>query len=756
MKNKLRHILLPSLNLESKANSAYDVDAMLLSVAYHRIPLTAMLAFVTVLLFGPLYYFSFFKSDWMLGWIAIVLLNYAAAALVFTRFAKLSLNAALTRTWRRAFIALSLLSGLAWSFGPVYRLCNHFDSGEAAILCVSLLCVSGVTVALLQGQRLAMIAYLLTALTPTTVVLLYKGGALPNTLALLLFTATLAFAAVGFDFYYALRRLFETQAELAQSAREASEAKDQAERSTALKSQFVANVSHEIRTPMHAILGMLRLMQSAELNERQADYARKVEVTAKSLLGLLNDILDFSKIEAEHMELSLHPFRLDRMLHDLSVVLSSSAQRKAIEVLYDIDPVIPKVLLGDAMRLRQVLLNIAGNAIKFTTTGEVVLRIRRVAQTATDCTLHFSVKDTGIGIAPENLSRIFTEFVQASAHPQQAGGSGLGLSISKRLVSMMGGDLQVHSTPGEGSTFYFELTLQSLDSTGDASLRGGSTGSDLHVLVIDGGATARELAVSMCRSWGWTVEATATGEGAAALMRLRADQRARPFDLVIVDWALPGMDGWQTIEALDAVPEFRPLPEFIMVSGYGNERLLERSATDLERIGSFLPKPFTASMLFDAIVQARSTVKPVASTLALPQERKQRLMGVRVLVVEDNLMNQQVVKELLELEGASVEVVGNGQQAVDLLADMQARGSRHFDAVLMDLQMPNMDGYVATRIIRNELGLHNLPVIAITANMMATDKEASFSAGMNAHIGKPFNIDLLVRVIQKEHAVTRA
>lgn len=753
MNSKLYQLFFPGQQFEDLALTK-SVDALLLSAAYRRLPLAVILTCSAIVLFGPLCYQYVFHNAWLLIWIAVLLANSGLYAWFYRGFSRAELQPDSEKIWHRKLVGLNAVSGLSWSFGPVLLPGSPFEGLHAGILLVTLLLVSGVVVALVVGHRQAMLAYLLAAHVPVAVSFILEGGPIANTLALLLVTAIGVFLAVGSDFNQAFRRQYETQKALAQSAQEASFAKEKAEKSSSMKSQFVATVSHEIRTPIHTVLGMLKLLQSAELNERQAGYTSKVETTVKSLVGLLDDILDFSKIEADQVELSPHPFRIDRMLHDLSVVLLGKVQSKPLEVMYDIDPAIPKVLLGDVMRLRQVLINLAANAVQFTERGEVVLQIRQLRQTALDCTLHFEVKDTGVGIAPENLEKIFSEFSQTGDTRQAR--AGLGLSISRRLVAMMGGELEVISTPGVGSTFYFDITFQSLQSSADALHHARSQNNNLQVLVVEGGNTARALACAMCRSWwGWSVESAASGEEAISLVQKRNARQLAPFDLVIVDWTLPGIDGWQTIGALQAVKDGAPL-HFLMVSRYGQERLLERPMADVDRLSGFLSKPFTASMLFNAMVQARGTAVSKPMGLVEPMVYAQRLKDVRVLVVEDNLMNQQVVKELLELEGAIVEVVNNGQQAVELLAGAGLNKAAQFDAVLMDLQMPHMDGYAATRIIRKELGLHNLPVIALTAHMMQGDKQSILSAGMNAHIGKPFNIDLLVRIIKKEHAVTKA
>ena len=387
------------------------------------------------------------------------------------------------------------------------------------------------------------------------------------------------------------------------TARELLTAKIEAETATTAKGQFLANMSHEIRTPMNAILGMLKLLHNTELTPRQLDYASKTESAAKSLLGLLNDILDFSKMDAAKMELDLQPFQVAQLMRDLSVIVSANLGTKPVVLRFDVDPAAPLALIGDAMRLQQVLINLSGNAIKFTAKGEVVIQIRQLGQTATDATLRFSVKDSGIGIATDKLAHIFTGFSQAEASTtRRFGGTGLGLSISRQLVALMGGELAVDSTLGQGSTFYFTLTLPK---------------SDL----------------------------------------LHADQ--------------------------------------------------------------------------DVVIQT-------------PSITQRRLEGMRLLVVEDNLINQQVAQELLSNEGALIEIADNGQLGVAAVAAARPP----FDAVLMDLQMPVMDGYAATRAIRTELGMTDLPIIAMTANAMASDREACLAAGMNDHIGKPFNLPQLIKLLQ--------
>ena len=541
------------------------------------------------------------------------------------------------------------------------------------------------------------------------------------------------------------RKLQLLNTTLTQSTAATQAALQTAEEASESKSQFVANMSHEIRTPMNAILGMLRLLHSTELSPRQLDYTTKTEGAAKSLLGLLNDILDFSKIEAGKMHLDPQPFKVDRLLRDLSVILSANVGAKPVEVLFDIDPALPELLVGDAMRLQQVLINLGGNAIKFTEQGEVVLQIKVVAQDDRGATLRIAMQDSGIGIAPENQQHIFDDFSQAEASTtRRFGGTGLGLSICKRLVAMMGGQLALDSVLGVGSTFHFTITLPPGERIPHSPVTSKPrVAGALSVLVVDDNAVARELLVAMARSWGWQVDDAASGAQALALMQARSQREDPPYQALFIDWQMPDMDGWQTLERMRSTTPVTDAPITVMVTAHGREMLSKRSTREQAQLHAFLVKPVTAAMLFDVVADARAGHSNLRSGRRAPIEKNARLKGLRVLVVEDNLINQQVAKELLAAEGAFVEIAGNGQLGVAAVA----AANPAFDAVLMDIQMPVMDGYEATQTIRHTLGLADLPVIAMTANAMASDRDACLAAGMNEHVGKPFELNHLVEVL---------
>ena len=537
------------------------------------------------------------------------------------------------------------------------------------------------------------------------------------------------------------------------NARHATEAAEEASRS---KSQFVANMSHEIRTPMNAILGMLKLLQNTELTTRQLDYTQKTEGAARSLLGLLNDILDFSKVEAGKMTLDPRPFRLDTVLRDLSVILSANVGKKSIEVLFDVDPALPNDLVGDDMRLQQVLINLGGNAIKFTSAGEVILRLRQVQRSAQGVVIEFSMQDSGIGIAPENQAHIFTGFSQAEANTtRRFGGTGLGLAISSRLTTLLGGELAVQSTPGVGSTFSFQLHFE---VPGDAaagappSLPAGA----LRTLVVDDNAISLGIMAAMVQSLGWPCDSVASG--LLALERVRsAHACGQPYQLVLMDWEMPDMDGWQTLAALETPagdqPQHPPKdkPLVIMITANGREALSQRSVAEQALLHGFLVKPVTASLLRDTVgeaLAARSTAATGRNPLLIKKaQRPKRLLGLRLLLVEDNKINQMVAQGLLRQEGADVTLADDGQQGVEQVTRSRASGGTAFDAVLMDIQMPVMDGYTATQTIRQQLGIQDLPIIAMTANAMASDRAACLAVGMNDHVGKPFELDHLVATL---------
>jgi two-component system sensor histidine kinase/response regulator len=525
----------------------------------------------------------------------------------------------------------------------------------------------------------------------------------------------------------------------------ATEAAEAASRS---KSQFLANMSHEIRTPMNAILGMLKLLQNTDLTTRQLDYVGKTEGAARSLLGLLNDILDFSKVEAGKMTLDPRPFHLDRLLRDLSVILSANVGTKGIEVLFDVDAAVPRNLVGDDMRLQQVLINLGGNAIKFTSRGEVVLRLRVVERTAADVLLEFAVQDSGIGIAPENQAHIFSGFSQAEASTtRRFGGTGLGLAISSRLVRLLGGEMALHSVPDEGSTFSFQIRLGLTEGEAPAA----TPAPAQRTLIVDDNAVARDLLTAMATSLGWQTDAAASGAEALAMWK-SAQSAGQPYGVVFVDWHMPEMDGWETSHAIReaaVTAPGTPAPLLFMVTAHGRDMLVQRNAQEQAALNGFLVKPVTASMLLDAVTDGNSAAKAAAAghnpTPSHRAAKPKRLLGMRLLVVEDNMINQAVAQGLLSQEGAIVTLADNGRLGVDAVLTTQPA----YDAVLMDLQMPVMDGLEATRVIRQSPGQARLPIIAMTANAMASDREACLAAGMSDHVGKPFELDFLVAALHR-------
>lgn len=559
-----------------------------------------------------------------------------------------------------------------------------------------------------------------------------------------------------------------------QMENELIQAMKSAEAANASKGDFLAKMSHEIRTPMNGILGMAHLMRKTALSSKQNNYLDKILNSANTLLNLINDILDFSKIDAGKLSLETINFNLNDLLSSLASTIGLQAEEKGLELLFRIDDDVPSNLIGDPLRLEQILINLCSNAVKFTETGEIMISVCLThgqkddekkqsipgalndkiemqpdfekINSDNEIMLKFSVTDTGIGMLPEQVDFLFQPFSQADdSITRKYGGTGLGLSICRQLTEMMGGKIWVNSSPGKGSTFTMTVKLKfSSETEVNALPRGNNMFSGQRTLVVDDNRAARKLLVSMLRSFGMAVDDAPDGK--TALKRLeKALKNETPYNVVLLDWLMPDMDGIETAQRIKTDAALPKTPAMLMVTANGREEAREKA----ERAGidAFLLKPVYPSVMYNTLLQTLD--------IKYKPERRHRkseihpdnlhemnkIKGARVLVVEDNAINQEIAVEFLRDVGIRTEIANNGRECIDILE------KENFDLVLMDIQMPEMDGLEATRILRNQKKITHLPIIAMTAHAMTGDRQKSLDAGMNDHINKPVTPEKLYKIL---------